>query len=150
MSGITKATEPSGPTLHLDPTGQTMVRLTWTPAANTSGYTGWELQYVKGSADVGDFDDDRFGSMSITLPAMPRYYTQRDLEVGTLYSYRIRGVLPLGVTSMWSDVEQIITRPATPMLTATSLSSAEIEADVGCSESSWLRRRRHALERSGL
>ena len=127
VSGMTKAEEPALPVLYLDPTGQTRVRLTWTPAEDTSGYTGWELQYVKGSADEDDLNDDRFGSMSMTLPAMPRYDTQRNLEEGTLYSYRIRGVLPLGVTSVWSAVKQIITRPATPMLTATSVSSTSIE-----------------------
>lgn len=128
MSGMTKATMPTvAAALDLVPTGQTTVRLTWAPGSgDTATYTGWELQYVKGAATAAQLDDARFNKMSMTLAASPMHHIMRNLEVGTLYSYRIRGTLPLGVMGTWSAVESIVTRPATPRLTASSASSTSI------------------------
>ena len=128
VSGMTKPTTPTAqPVLHLDPTGQTTVRLTWAPASgDTATYTGWELQYVKGAATADNLNLANFTKMSMTLPATPMYDTMSNLEAGTLYSYRIRGTLSQGVMGAWSNVGQIITRPATPRLTATSASSTSV------------------------
>ena len=127
-SGMTEPTMPdTGPTLHLDPTGQTMVRLTWTAV---TGAIAYELQYVKGVATTDNLNDDRFDKMSVTLAAMPMHHTQDNLERGTLYTFRIRATLPLGVMSPWSSLttpQQIITRPATQALRATSASSTSIK-----------------------
>ena len=129
VSGMTKSTMPNElPTLHLDPTGQTMVRLTWARGSNdTSSYMGWELQYVKGAATAEQLELANYQKMSMTLAATPMHYTMRNLEEGTLYSYRIRGTLPLGVMSNWSAVGQIITRPATPQLSASSVTATSIK-----------------------
>lgn len=129
VSGMTKPTAPTElPVLHLDPTGQTTVRLTWAPASgDTAAYTGWELQYVKGAATADNLNLAGFQKMSMTLPATPMYDTMSNLEVGTLYSFRIRGTLAQGVMGAWSNVGQIITRPATPQLTASSVSSTSIK-----------------------
>jgi hypothetical protein len=129
VSAMTKPTAPTQqPVLHLDPTGQTTVRLTWAPeSGDEAAYTGWELQYVKGAATAENLELDNFTKMSMTLPATPMYDTMSNLEAGTLYSYRIRGTLSQGIMGAWSDVEQIITRPATPQLTASSVSSASIK-----------------------
>lgn len=130
VSGMTKPTAPTtAPELHLDPTGQTTIRLTWAPGTgDTATYTGWELQYVKGTATAANLELANFTKMSMTLPATPMYNIMSNLEVGTLYTFRIRGMLAQGVMGAWSaDVDQIITRPATPQLTASSVSSTSIK-----------------------
>jgi hypothetical protein len=129
VSAMTKPTAPTQqPVLHLDPTGQTTVRLTWAPeSGDEAAYTGWELQYVKGAATAENLELDNFTKMSMTLPATPMYDTMSNLEAGTLYSYRIRGTLSQGIMGSWSNVGQIITRPATPQLTASSVSSTSIK-----------------------
>ena len=117
VAGTAKADEPGAPTLHLEATGQTMVRLTWAAAATgTSGYTGWEVQYIKGSATEANLNDSNYNSMTLpTLPAMPMHFTHRGLEQGQRYTYRIRGLKALGVESAWSTPpDEIVTRPATP------------------------------------
>lgn len=128
VSGMTKSTMPTtAPVLHLDPTGQTTVRLTWAPGSgDTAAYTGWELQYVEGDATADQLALANYTKMSLTLAAAPMHHTMRNLEQGTLYSYRIRGTLPLGVMGTWSAVGQIVTRPATPRMTASSVSSTSI------------------------
>ena len=128
VSGMTKPATPTAvPALHVEPTGQTTVRLTWAPeSADTASYIGWELQYVKGAATADDLNDDRFNKVSMTLPATPMHDNISNLEQGTLYSYRIRGTLPQGVMGAWSVVVQRITRPATPRLTASSASSTSV------------------------
>ena len=126
MSGMTKATVPGAPTLVLVSTGQTMVRLSWAAATDTSGYTGWEMQYFEGTASGDELDREAFQKMEMSLNAMPMHHIQSNLKPGTRYSFRIRGTLPLGVKSTFSEVKQIITKPANPTLMASSATSTTI------------------------
>jgi len=126
VAGMTKATAPGAPNLVLASTGQTMVRLSWAPAANTSGYTGWEIQYVEGEASGTELDNQNYQKMEMSLNAMPMHHIQRNLKPGTRYSFRVRGTLPLGVKSTFSEVGEIITKPANPTLMASSATSTSI------------------------
>ena len=127
MSGMTKATAPLAPTLVLVSTGQTMVRLSWAASSgDTTSKTGWNVQYAEGSVDAGQFDDAERSKMEMSLNAMPMHYIQRNLKPGTRYSFRIQGTLPLGVKSKFSDVGEIITKPANPTLMASSATSTSI------------------------
>ena len=115
MSGMTKAGKPALPTLDLAATGQTMVRLSWAAnSADSTSKTGWNVQYAEGSVDEGQFGDAARSKMEMSLNAMPMHYIQRNLKPGTRYSFRVQGTLPLGVTSAWSIVEEVITRPGQP------------------------------------
>ena len=124
MSGMTKATAPGMPTLVLVSTGQTMVRLSWAAASDTSGYTGWEVQYFEGTASTDELDREAFQKMEMSMNAMPMHHIQRNLKPGTRYSFRIRGTKPLGVKSIFSGVGQIITKPANPTLMASSATTS--------------------------
>ena len=127
MSGMTKATVPEAPALVLVSTGQTMVRLSWAAdRADSTSKTGWNVQYAEGSVDAGQFDDAARSKMEMSLNAMPMHYIQRNLKPGTRYSFRIQGTLPLGVKSKFSDVGEIITKPANPTLMASSGTSTSI------------------------
>ena len=126
MSGMTKATMPGMPALVLASTGQTMVRLSWAAASGTSGYTGWEVQYFEGTASTDELDREAFQKMEMSMNAMPMHHIQRNLKPGTRYSFRIRGTKPLGVKSIFSEVKQIITKPANPTLMASSAKSTSI------------------------
>lgn len=128
VAGMTKATAPDAPTLHLAPVGQTMVRLTWAAASDdTTSKTGWEVEYYEGDLDVFTTH-----TKQMSLPALsvtPMYHTHRNLKPGTRYSYRIRGTLGQGVTTAWSEVGQIITKPANPSLKASSVTSTSIKLE---------------------
>ncbi len=102
------------PTLTLIPTGQTLVRLTWT---GVSGATGYELEYQDGNRDAAYFNDDRNDRLELERPGSPGYYVHSGRKPGTRYSYRMRAILP-HTKSDWSTVAQVVTRPATPTLTA--------------------------------
>ena len=107
------------PVLTLHPTGQTIVRLTWT---GVSGATGYELEYQEGDRDSDYFNDDRNARLTLELNANPLYYVHAGRKTGTRYSYRMRAILP-HTKSDWSDAAddaspaQVVTRPARPDLT---------------------------------
>ena len=103
--------------LALFPTGQTIVRLTWTEVA---GATGYEVEYAEGVTTAVQFGDARFTKMTKSVSAAQTYYSHTGLKTGTRYSFRVQGSLPHDVTSIWSAVEQIVTRPARADLTATA------------------------------
>ena len=117
VTGMTKAPEPAAPTLTLFPTGQTIVRLTWTDVA---GATGYEVEYAEGVTTGIQFDDARFTKMTKSVSAAQTYYSHTGLKTGTRYTFRVQGTLAHDVKSTWSDVEQIVTRPARADLTATA------------------------------
>ena len=116
VSGSAKATPPSAITPVLDPTGQTIVRLTWPAVAGAISY---ELEWIEGGlATFTEFTSQQ----DKTLPATPTYYSHTGLKAGTRYSYRLRAVLPLDVTSQWpTNTAQVVTRPLAPQLSATAL-----------------------------
>ena len=118
VTGMTKPIAPTtAPDLSLYPTGQTIVRLAW---AMVPGAEDYELQYAEGVATDALFEDTRFNSMTMTLPASPQFYVHTGLKTGTRYTYRVRGLLPNEVKSEWSVETQVVTRPARPDLTASS------------------------------
>ncbi len=115
-SGSAKATAPGAITLQVEPTGQTMIRLTW-PANDDA--TSYELEWIEGGLEA--FTD--FTSQTkVTLPATPNYYSHTGLKAGTRYSYRLRAVLPQDVKSTWPTAStQVVTRPLAPGLSATAV-----------------------------
>jgi hypothetical protein len=127
VAGTTRpaAANLAAPSLDVEPTGQTMVRLTWEAVP---GATSYDLQYAEGAADDTQFEDDRFTSTTKSLAASPAYYVLPGLKTGTRYTFRLQGVLSSEVSSEWSTETQVVTRPARPDLTATATTT---EADDG-------------------
>ena len=126
--GTTEPTMPTtAPTLTLVPSGQTSVRLTWSAVP---GATGYKVEYFEGAltaADVGGFGDKNIQRMSFSEGASPTYKTHTDLKVGTRYSYRVTAMLANEVMSNPSDVEQIVTKPATPALSGSATTATSVE-----------------------
>jgi len=102
------------PALTLHPTGQTLVRITWT---GVTGATGYELEYQAGNRDADYFADDRNDRSELMLDGSPMYHVHSGRKPGTRYSYRMRAILP-HTKSDWSAVAQVVTRPTTPTLSA--------------------------------
>ena len=116
VAGATKAAAPTGTqALNVEPTGMTMVRLTW---GALTGAISYELEWVNGALDAAGFNNDRVQRNTMTLTADRTFYTHTGRIAGSYYSYRIRGVLPLDVKGPWSDPQGIITRPNSPSLSA--------------------------------
>ena len=116
VAGSTKATTPTGTqALSLEPTGMTMVRLTW---GALTGAISYELEWVEGDLDAAGFGNDRVQRNTMTLTADRTFYTHMGRTAGSYYTYRIRGVLPLDVKGPWSDPQDVITRPLSPRLSA--------------------------------
>jgi len=125
VTGTTKPTDPTAaPTLTLVPTGQTMVRLTWN---EVPGATGYKVEYLEDAAVTADFANDRITPLSFTEGASPTYKTHTGLKVGTRYSYRITAMLADEVMSDPSAVVQVVTRPATPVLSGNATATDSIE-----------------------
>jgi hypothetical protein len=115
------AATPTGTqTLHLEPTGMTMVRLTWSA---TEAAISYEMEFVEGELGLGtpgtttsnDFENPRIERSEVSLPASPAHYPHTGLKAGTRYSYRIRAVLPQDVKGPWGGA-QVVTRPVAPDL----------------------------------
>ena len=115
----------TGPTLTLVPTGETSVRLTWSPI---TGATGYLVEYTEGETSGTEFGDDRIPRQSFSALVNPTYRTLTGLKVGTRYTYRITAVLASEAMSAPSAPVQIVTKPATPVLrgSATTANSVEL------------------------
>jgi titin len=124
VAGTTKAANVTGTqSLDLEPTGMTSVRLTWNALSDDA--ISYQLEWVQGvlaagpvGGTEGGFNDERVQRNTLTLNPSPIYYLHTGRTAGSYYSYRIRAVLPLSVMGPWSDVENVITRPVAPTLTA--------------------------------
>lgn len=118
-SGATKhATPTTAPTLVATSTGMNMIRLSWSTVADATNY---ELEWLEGMHDAATFNNALITRGEMTLAGTDRHYVHRSLKAGTLYSYRLRAVLPQGVESPWSTVAEQYTKPERPAsLTARS------------------------------
>ena len=124
--GTTKpATGGTAPTLVATSTGKSMIRLSW---SGVTGATSYEIEWGKTAAGF-DFTNAQVPRQKMTLSGTVRTTTHTGLDAGTRYSYRIRAVLPQGVTTNWTDGTnglQQYTRPVKPELTATDAISVSI------------------------
>jgi hypothetical protein len=125
---VVGTTEPSPPevvpVLRLVPTGQTSVRLTW---EEVTGATGYKVEYLEKAAEVADFENDRIVKQSFTEGASPTYKTHTGLKVGTRYSYRIIPMLADKAMTTPSAVVQVVTKPATPVLSGSGTTATTVE-----------------------
>jgi hypothetical protein len=123
--GTTKPTPVTdAPDLRLVPTGQTSVRLTW---EEVTGATGYKVEYLEKAAEVADFENDRIVKQSFTEGASPTYKTHTGLKVGTRYSYRIIPMLADKAMTTPSAVVQVVTKPATPVLSGSGTTATTVE-----------------------
>ena len=125
VSGTTKASTATAPTLVATSTGMSMIRLSWTAVA---GATGYEIEFLKGSYTGTDTDAITISALLILTGRRSRSLeevtvttgTQAVLQ-GTRYSYRIKAqMLAQGGETGWSNVAQQYTKPDRPVLTASS------------------------------
>jgi len=133
VTGMTKSLIPTGYTqsLHIEPTGMTMVRLTWSELA---GAVSYELEFVEGALAVGtpgtttsnDFENPRIQRTAISLSANAPHHPHTGLKAATRYSYRIRAVLPQDVKGPWGG-GQVVTRPAKPELSVGGATATTLE-----------------------
>lgn len=115
VSGATKHSTPAAPTLRATSTGMSMIRLSWSAV---DAATNYQLEFLEGMHAAAIFDNALITRGEITVSGNDRHYVHRNLKAGTLYTYRLRAVLPQDVSSAWSStvgmVEQY-TKPAQPM-----------------------------------
>jgi titin len=123
VSGTTKATTASAPTLVAASTGMSMIRLSWTAV---TGATGYEIEFLTGSyADAAAFGAANLNRSKITVTGgSHRHYVHAGRTAGTRYSYRIRAMLAQGGETGWSAPAQQYTKPARPVLSASSTVSS--------------------------
>ena len=112
------------PTLTVVPTGETMVRLTWSPI---TGATGYLVEYTEGATTPEEFAEERIPRQSFSALVNPTYRTHTGLKVGTRYSYRITAVLASEAMSAPSAPVQVITKPATPVLRGSATTTTSVE-----------------------
>ena len=123
VSGTTKATAATAPTLVATSTGMSMIRLSWTAVP---GATGYEIEFLTGSyADNTAFGVANLNRSKITVTGGGHSnYAHTGRTEGTRYSYRIRAMLAQGGETGWSNVAQQYTKPARPVLSASSTVSS--------------------------
>ncbi len=119
VSGMTRAVGVAAPTLVATSTGMSMIRLSWTAVA---GATGYEIEFLKGSYA----DNTAFGAANLNRSKIMvsggshRHYVHTGRTAGTRYSYRIKAMLAQGGDTGWSAPAQQYTKPARPVLSASS------------------------------
>ncbi len=119
VSGTTKATAADAPTLVATSTGMSMIRLSWTAV---TGATGYEIEFLIGSYATNDaFGAANLNRSKITVTGGSHSnYVHTGRTAGTRYSYRIRAMLAQGGETAWSVPAQQYTKPARPVLSASS------------------------------
>ena len=108
----------------------TQVNLTWTASTDNVGVTGYRLERCQG-AGCSTFAE--FATSTGTS------FSDTGLAAGTTYSYRVRATDAAGNLSGYSNIATVTTLapdttpPSAPGgLTATAVSSAQVNLDVGC------------------
>ena len=118
VSGTTKATAPGPPALVATSTGMSMIRLSWNAVA---GATTYELEFLEGSYENNDlFGAPNLGRSKRTISGNHRNYVHTGRKSGTRYTYRLRAALAQGGETVWSTPAQQYTKPAKPVLSASS------------------------------
>ncbi len=128
-SGTTRRATANAPTLVATTTGQSMIRLSWTPVG---GATAYHLEFLEGT-----HADAIFASSVVrdkrTISGNHRHYVHSGLKAGTRYSYRLRAALPEGAYSQWTtaattgeEVVQPYTSPAKPELSVKTTTATAI------------------------